>query len=292
MNGTILKISRYCTDDGPGIRSTIFLKGCPLSCKWCHNPESQNPNPELVYYKEKCVVCGTCAKACPNTYCHKINEQEHIFTRSSCLACGVCVNACPMGALEIMGKTATVKEIVQEVKKDAVFYQTSGGGVTISGGEPLYQPKFTAEILKACKNANINTAIETSGYASEKDFLLAIKYCDLVLFDIKDTNEERHKQNVGVPLLPILNNLKILEKIGKPFILRAPIIPTFNDTAEHFKNLKVLAGSFKHCLQLEIMPYHTLGNYKYALLQRHCACEQIQQPSKEMITQWKNNVKL
>ena len=245
MKGTIINIQRYCVDDGVGIRTTVFLKGCPLHCAWCHNPESQLSKPELMYDTNKCVKCGNCVTVCPNG-CHRV-DKKHSFDRDKCVGCGLCAQVCHTRALELCGETLSAKEVFEEVKKDKVFYDTSGGGVTISGGEPLFQSEFTAEILKLCKENGIHTAIETSGFASKVQLLDVIKYCDLILFDIKETNDERHKVYTGVSLSKILENLKIINENKIPFIIRAPIIPTINDNENHFLNLKKLSESFEFC---------------------------------------------
>jgi pyruvate formate lyase activating enzyme len=185
--------------------------------------------------------------------------------------------------LELYGKNIAVNEVFDEIKKDKIFYDTSGGGVTISGGEPLFQREFTAKLLKKCRENGIHTAIETSGFADEKALLTVLGYCNLVLFDIKETDEERHKQYTGVSLKPILRNLAMVNERKIPFIIRAPIIPTLNDRESHFKALKTIRESMEFCQGIQIMPYHRTGAYKYELLGRRYMCNDISEPTKEMI---------
>ncbi len=289
MQGTIIKISRFCTDDGPGIRTVVFLKGCPLRCAWCHNPESQKKTPENMYDSKKCVHCKGCARVCKSG-CHTFSENTHTFHAEKCTACGKCSLVCPTKAMTFVGTPVTDDEIWEEIQKDLVFYKTSGGGVTISGGEPLYQPEFTREILKKCRENGIHTAIETSGFAPAAAVKSVLAYCDLVLFDIKETDAENHKKYTGVSSGRILENLKLINELRIPFILRLPIIPGINAREEHFRAVKRIAESMQFCKGTEVMPYHILGAYKYELLQTEYACAGIPEPDDMTILKWKSLV--
>ena len=284
MEGKIINIQRCCSDDGPGIRTTVFLKGCPLNCAWCHNPESQALMSEIFYDADKCVNCGKCIKICPKG-CHTLTNS-HVFERKNCIGCGECARGCQTKALELCGKSMSTEEVLKEVERDKIFYDCSSGGVTISGGEPLFQPLFTAEILKECHKSGIHTAIETSGYAKESDLNAVLDHCDLVLFDIKETNEEKHKFYTGVSLSVILNNLEIVNERKIPFIIRAPIIPSINDNKEHFLKLKDIQTRLKYCQGIQIMPYHNTGEYKYQLLDRKYTCCDVIPPDTQTIRGW------
>ena len=286
--GSVLNIQRFSTDDGPGIRTTVFLKGCPLKCLWCHNPESQNRRAELMYEADQCFRCGKCASVCLSG-CHRM-ETAHVFLRKNCMGCGKCAEACPAKALELYGKEMCAADVLETVKRDLAFYQATGGGVTISGGEPLFQPQFTLALLKLCKENGIHTVLETCGYASETIFSEVLSYCDAVLFDIKETDKEKHLAYTGVSLGPILRNLEILNEKGIPFVIRAPIIPTLNDREEHFENLKRLHEKLEHCEKVQIMPYHDFGRYKYEKLGRAYFCEDILPPTEEKRQEWKQKI--
>ena len=287
MKGNIIKISRFCTDDGPEIRTTVFLKGCPLKCLWCHNPESQSKEVEISFDAGKCIKCGKCISVCDNG-CHVIVDNEIKFLKDKCNKCLKCVNICPSKSLTVYGMVSTVDEVIDVVKKDILFYETSNGGVTISGGEPLFQHQFTIEILKKCRELNIHTAIETSGFAGLDIFKEVISYCDFVLFDIKETDEEKHIEYTGVGNNVILNNLKFLNESGVSYVIRCPIIPGLNDRDEHFEKLNNLINFNQNFKGIEIMPYHTLGNYKYDNLQREYSLKTIKEPNKKLIEHWKN----
>ncbi|MBE6703359.1 MAG: glycyl-radical enzyme activating protein [Ruminococcaceae bacterium] len=249
MNGTIFNIQRFCTNDGPGIRTTVFFKGCPLSCLWCHNPESQRGEREILFYKEKCSGCGRCKE---------MTVEDTDF---------LCYN----DAKRICGKSVTVTEVLEEVLKDRLFYENSGGGLTLSGGEPLAQPAFAAALLKGAKEAGLHTAIETCGFTSERVIREIAPVVDLFLFDFKETNPTLHKQFTGVDNARILENLRLLDSINKESILRCPIIPGCNDRPEHYEGICRLANELRHLRQIEIEPYHSLGEGKYAALGKPAA---------------------
>ena len=266
MNGTIFNIQRFSVDDGPGIRTTVFFKGCPLSCLWCHNPESNEARTELFYYGQKCLCCGACAAVCPKG-CHVIEDAvmedgtkgaRHIFNRDACIRCGACADACCSGALSKAGKSVTVEEVLKEVLSDKIFYDQSGGGMTLSGGEPLAQPVFAKELCMAAKEAGLHVAIETSGYGDPALLAALADHVDLFLFDYKAPPED-YPRFTGVSADRILSNLAMLSSRGAHITLRCPIIPDCNDTQKHYDGIASLAASLPGIEEIHLEPYHPLG---------------------------------
>lgn len=264
MKGTIFNIQKFCVNDGPGIRSTVFLKGCPLNCIWCHNPESKSSDSEIMFYADKCSACGRCAAVCPNN-CHSFDGGVHTFERNHCIKCFLCTKT-GCDALEKIGNEVTSDEVILEVLKDKIFYDNSGGGITLSGGEPLYQYAFSLEILRKAKENGLNTAIETCGLTSTERIREISEYTDLFLFDYKETNSELHKKFTGVTNAAISKNLSVINEIGKKIILRCPIIPGCNDRKEHFEGIATIANKFENISHIELEPYHSLGENKYLSL--------------------------
>ena len=263
MKGNIFDIQRFSVHDGPGIRTIVFFKGCPLRCIWCHNPESQKVRPNVALYSDKCRACGECAGKCEHR-AHVISDAgAHTVDRSLCTECGECISSCPFGALEIFGKEADSAEIMDEVMRDGLFYKNSGGGVTFSGGEPLMQGDFLVELLTLSKEKGLNTAMETSGFAKPELIKRVAPLTDLFLFDVKETNDERHKELTGVPFTPIYENLKLLDSLGANIVLRCPLIPDINTEDEHIEAIAKIAAELKSVSEVNVMAYHTLGNGKY-----------------------------
>ncbi len=267
LSGWLLDIQRSSMHDGPGIRTTVFLKGCPLSCKWCHNPESQKFSPQLAYFTEKCTLCRRCESVC-STGAHTFSSQKHSFDRNACIQCGKCAKACPSGALKLFGYQATVEEVMAVVRKDKKYYDASSGGLTVSGGEPFAQFSFTLALLKAAREEGIHTCVETCGYASTEQILAFLPYVDYYLFDYKLTNDELHQAYTGVSNQKILYHLDLLYTHHAKIRLRCPIIPGVNDTPEHFAGIHALEVRYPDLCGIEIMPYHDMGKPKATALCR------------------------
>jgi len=259
--GKVFNIQRFSIHDGPGIRTNVFLKGCPLRCLWCHNPEGLSRESDIEFIPKKCIGCGRCG-VCPND-CHKFNDGLHYYDRSNCIKCGTCISHCVTEALQIAGKDYTVDEVMKEVESDAMFYEESGGGMTLSGGEPLFQSEFATELLRTAKERGIHTAIETCGFYSEDVLRKAIPYIDIFLFDYKVTGRDAHKNATGVYPDIILRNLDIIDSEGKEIHLRCPIIPGVNDNDAHYKAIADLANRLKNVTRIDLEPYHELGSSKY-----------------------------
>ncbi|WP_409306657.1 glycyl-radical enzyme activating protein [Pectobacterium sp. B1J-3] len=263
--GVLFNIQRYSLHDGPGIRTIPFFKGCPLACKWCSNPESQRPEPELIYKKSDCIQCGKCIDACQQ---QAISVQNpHFIDRQRCINCGDCTRVCPTAALEMKGKRITVREVVRELQKEENVYRRSGGGITLSGGEPLSQPDFARELLKACKEKGWHTAIETTGLTSKDVIESVFPYVDLALTDIKSLNPEIHRNNTGVDNQKILENLIRISFITKT-VVRIPLIPGVNDNPEEIRAIGEFARMMQNVDTIHLLPYHTYGENKYTLLGR------------------------
>lgn len=250
----IFDIKRASTADGPGIRTVIFFKGCNLDCLWCHNPEGKSSEAQIAYFKEKCVSCGSCKTACANVQapCKK--------------ACGKCVERCPSGARKLYGKAYSAAELFDIAVADKSYYAATDGGVTFSGGECLLQIDFLTEILKACKENGIHTAVDTAGHVPYERFEQILPFTDLFLYDMKCFDSEKHRQYTGVGNELILENLKKLLAAGKPVWVRIPIIPTVNDTEEELQSMKKYICSCGKPEKIELLPYHRMGEYKYAAL--------------------------
>lgn len=263
MTGTVFDIQRFSLHDGPGIRTIVFLKGCPLHCKWCSNPESQDKNPVVMYRRDDCFKCGRCISVC------KVNaisfDNETHIDREKCTGCGECSNVCPSGALVLKGKKMTIQQAVKELKKDSTIFRRSDGGITLSGGEPLTQYEFASQLLKACKSQGWNTAIETTGLGSIEAIEKVIPYVDTVLLDIKHIDPYVHKKYTGVTNDVILENAKLISKISKT-IVRVPVIPGFNYSIKDIKDIAEFVETLKNVDTIHLLPYHTFGENKYDLL--------------------------
>ena len=246
--GTILNIQKFCIHDGPGIRTVVFLKGCPLTCRWCANPASQNPAVEPGFFRNRCQACGQCAQGCP-LGAIAFDGQIPWIDRSMCDGCGACAEICPAGAIEMIGKVMTVEEVVAEVQKDSVFYRNSDGGMTFSGGEPFLQPEFALEVLRQCKMLGIHTAVETAGCLPWAGMETVLPYVDLFLYDLKHPEDAQHRDATGQGNARILKNLISLCRTDSRVILRVPIIPGFNDSADVIGQLAALCLKLDHGLK-------------------------------------------
>lgn len=270
MSGVIFNIQKYSIHDGPGIRTTVFLKGCPLSCSWCHNPESQSFGKELMFFSNRCINCGECFKVCKS-----MRKPE------LCTKCGSCAEVCCTNAILLAGKEISVEELIKELEKDVIFYDSSKGGVTISGGEPLAQPGFTLELLKECKKRDIHTAVDTSGFGNADDLEKIAGFADLFLYDIKLMEEEKHIRYTGVSNALIHHNLKLLSEMGKKIWIRIPVIPGINDNIENIKAAARFIKSTGGIEQVNLLPYHNTAMDKYKRLNKDYAFKAVKQPSKE-----------
>lgn len=265
VRGIVFDVLRFSLNDGPGIRTTVFLKGCPLSCLWCHNPESQAFRPQLSVDVDRCVDYVDCAALCP-TGALSVVDGRLVVRHELCNGCGACVEECASDAIKIIGREATVNEILDEVERDRAYFERSGGGLTLSGGEPLAQPHFARALLSAAKARGLHTCLDTSGGVHPRRLQEVLPYTDLFLYDYKDTSVTRHRMLTGVSNELILENLDYLYSKGARIILRCPLVPGVNDTSDHLAGIAELAATYPDIESIQIMAYHHLGRGKAAAI--------------------------
>lgn len=308
QSGTIFDIRKYSINDGPGIRTTIFFSGCPLSCLWCHNPESQSLTPQLLYRAGRCLRCGACVEVCPqgailmesNLFAehlrqgtrHLTNESQEISPRrhsdafdsvitdrDKCTRCQTCISVCYSGAREFSGREMTVREVMAEIEREIPFYDESHGGVTFSGGEPLMQPTFLSALLKSSRKQEIHTVVDTSGFANWKVFEQVRRDVDLFLYDLKHMDTARHREVTGVPNEVILANLRRLSAVGAKCIVRIPLIPGINDDEKNLVESGEFLASLLHIPSVELMGYHDIAQAKYEALGQEYALTGTKPPA-------------
>ena len=268
MNGLITNIQRFSVHDGPGIRTTVFLKGCPLSCLWCQNPEAMSNQPEVIFHSEQCIACKTCLRVCPK----KCMAWGGIisFKSDNCDQCGICIEHCPVNALRWSSEEISARQVLNEVIKDRVYYDISGGGITLSGGEPLQQIDFCHDLLKKSKKEKLHTALDTSGYASVKTLEKIMPLVDLFLFDIKFVNPRFHEKYTGLSNTPIIANFKKLCKAWKTIIVRIPLIPGVTDSKTNLEEIEAFVKEQDNRIMIERIPFNLLMRKKYHMLGRSC----------------------
>ena len=265
MKGCIFDIQRFSVQDGPGIRTSVFFKGCPLACLWCSNPESQKKTPEVLYRKNMCVHCHRCIDACPNKAI-QVRDDGFVDTdRQLCNGCGTCESACLNDVRRITGKTYSVDEVMEIVLKDMDYYRNSGGGVTASGGEPCSQPAFLSALFEICQKRGLHTTLDTCGFVASETLESILEHVDLVLYDIKAIDSELHKKLTGVNNDIILKNAKLIARKNIPMIIRVPLIPECNATSENTQAIAKLAHEIGD-IEVNLLPYHKFGQGKYESL--------------------------
>jgi pyruvate formate lyase activating enzyme len=289
IKGLIFDIKKYSIHDGPGIRTTVFFKGCPLRCQWCHNPEALHFGPELVLFDGKCINCGECVRVCARQAHERRPDGSRVYRREECVSCGRCAELCYAEALVMEGKRLGVEEVMAELRKDQPFYENSDGGVTLSGGEPLLQHEFALALLEQCQAEGLHTSLDTSGQAPWRVFEKVLPYVDLFLYDLKHIDEGQHKTYTGVSNRQILENLERIGAYRIPIEIRMPIIPGINDAEAHILGAAEFLSDIDGITQVELFPYHCLGEPKYARLGRDYQLRGLESPDKarlEEIAAW------
>ncbi|MDJ0815894.1 MAG: glycyl-radical enzyme activating protein [Desulfobacterales bacterium] len=282
LTGKIFDIKKYAVHDGPGIRTTVFFKGCPLACRWCHNPESISCDTQRLYRKDRCIGCGECAEACVENAV-QVSGQGLQWWPNTCIFCGTCAGICPGDAVELIGKTMTVESVMAEITKDVLFYDQSAGGVTISGGEPLMQPTFLTALLDACGKLELHRTLDTSGYGDIRDLLDAAARTELFLYDLKHMDPDIHLAMTGVSNAMILSNLEALAKTGTNIIVRIPIIPGINSDAANIERTGAFVSSLPGVNRVNILPYHGAAVAKYHNLGSEFQTPKIERPSQDFL---------
>jgi pyruvate formate lyase activating enzyme len=277
-SGLVFNIMRFSVHDGPGIRTTVFLKGCPLSCPWCHNPESQSYQPEAMYVSERCISCQACCVACDSGALHWDNGPQRDAVR--CTFCGACAEACPAEARKLMGTPICVGNLVEKIRRDVAFFDESGGGVTFSGGEPLAQPRFLEAALAACQSEGIHTVLDTCGYAPSAVLHRVMPFVNHFLYDLKLVDDTRHQNVVGVSNSSILENLAILASEHASLVVRIPVIPGINDDDQNLEQSFQLLGDLG-LRKVDLLPFHATGIEKYHRLSLACRMGDLKPPAPE-----------
>lgn len=280
--GFVFNLQKYSLQDGPGIRTTVFLKGCPLCCQWCHNPESISPRREIIVVESRCIACGECRAACE--FGESVAGTGVLPPRhDQCTLCAECVDACPTGARQVIGRTMTVAEVVAEVIKDRIFYEDSGGGVTISGGEPLMQPRFVTALLAALREAGVHRVLDTTGFGCTEHLLEAAKLADMVLYDLKAFDEARHRELTGVSNRSILANLTALNEVHCNVWIRLPVVPGFNDDLVELRKIADFVAGLRNVTLVNLLPFHRSGLHKYERLGQVHGLHGVAVPSEELM---------
>ena len=280
MHGLITNVQRFSIHDGPGIRTTVFLKGCPLRCFWCHNPETWRPEPEVQFFPSRCIGCSACLERCPQGV-HALVDGQHTLQRTLCRACGRCVETCYAEALVMCGRWWEAEELLAELLRDRPFYEQSGGGITLSGGEPLLQQAFSLRVLQLCKQAGLHTAVETAAVCRWRDLAGLLPWIDLLMVDLKHMDEARHRSVTGASNRRVLANLRRIGTMGVALVVRTPVVPGVNDTPEAVAAIAGFVRGLPNLLYYELMGFHRLAGGKYQSLGLANPADALQAPSRE-----------